>query len=296
MPLFILVFLVTGCVLFCFSDNTVSTSFVSHQQNIYYQDPVVHASEARVNAESIQVESKIAYITSGVTANDMNMDPGYASFPQFNQVESPHLQFAQAPKHFLPVHPSGLLPVPSCQPIYQQPQPLQHMVYYPNQPCAVYLVPIGNTPPNSLPIAASGQALLNPNAPSMNCHVAHNPEGEARSPFARDFAPQNHLTDDVTTSFVHVTHNGNQQQEMDIYPMHQQSQNVSITSRESPKFVNELDDDLAHVQIYKSQPPPPKLSSKYQTMSKATVNLLSEALAQLHLDNLKHQTEASQPQ
>ncbi|MED6175720.1 hypothetical protein PIB30_081018 [Stylosanthes scabra] len=271
-------------------DNTVSSSVMPHKLNVSYEDPVYHVSEARTNAESIEAGSKIAYITSGAVANNMNMDLGYASFPQFSQVESPQLQFIQAHQQILPIHPSGLLPVPSCQPMYQQPQPLQHMVYYPNQPRAIYLVPIGNIPPNGFPIAASGQASLNPNPdpPLMNCHVAYNSRGEARSPFGHDFAPPDYLTDNVMpASSIHVAHDGNQQQEMDIYSLYHRSPNVSINSGESPKFENEFDDGLARDQIYKSQPPPPK----YPTMTKATANLLSEALAKLHVDNLKQQTE-----
>ncbi|KAL4317251.1 hypothetical protein HN51_071243 [Arachis hypogaea] len=268
-------------------DNTVSSSVMSHQLNISYEDPAVyHISEARTNAESIEAENKFAYISSGVMANNMNMDLGYASFPQYNQVGSPHLQFVQAPQQILPIHPSGLLPLPSCQPMYQQPQPLQNMVYYPNQSCAVYLVPIGNIAPNGFPIAASGKASLNlnPDPPLMNVHVAYKPMGEARSPFGHDFAPPDYLTDNaMTASSTHVT----QQQDMDIYSFYHQSPNVSINSGESPEFENELDDGLARDQIYKSQPPPPK----YPTMSKATTNLLSEALAKLHVDNLKQQTE-----
>ncbi|TKY50496.1 clustered mitochondria protein [Spatholobus suberectus] len=257
------------------SDNTVS-SIMSHQQNMCYQDPVVHVSEARLNAESVEVESKIPYISSGVVANSANVDIGYSSFPQFNQVERPNFQFVQTATHFVPLH------------TYHNPRPLQHLVYHPNQLCPVYLVPLGNMPPNTLPVTAAAQASMNLNASSINSHVAHNSTSHT----------QNYLTDNETSSFVHVPYNGNQEQEMDIYPMHHlsQSQNISVSSTESPKCGNELDDDLAHVQIYKSQPPPPALPSKYQTMTKASTNLLSKALAQLHVDKLMPQTETSQPQ
>ncbi|KAJ1442563.1 hypothetical protein SESBI_00929 [Sesbania bispinosa] len=224
------------------------------------------------------------------------MDKGYYSFPQFNQVERPHLQYVPAATQFLPLHPSSMLPVQTCQVIYQPPRSLQHLVYHPNQPCPVYLVPIGNTPPNSLPINATSQASLNLNASFMNYHVAQDPEVGAMSSFAHgSLTSQNYLIDNATTSFIYVPCNGSQQPEMDFY---QQSQNIPVTSRESPnpKYGNELDDDFTHAQIYKSQPPPPTMSSKYQTMTKETTNLISEALAQLHVDNLKQQTETSQPQ
>lgn len=270
--------------MFCFSENSVS-SIVSPQQNIIsyqYHDPV---EEARLSAaeSSIEVEST-SMPSSGVMANiNTNVDNmGTSSFPQFNQVvvERPHLQFVQAAAHFQP----------SChqlvyQPVPPPPRPLQHLVYHhPNQPSPLYLVPIiGNMPPkpNSLPIiCASGQASLNLNASPLNYFTAAN----------------------ATTSLVYVPCNGSLQQReiMDSYPMNHKSQNVSVvTSMESPKYgSNELDDEIARVQIYKSQPPPPaNMHSKYQTMTKDTTNLLSEALTQLHVDNLKQQiTETSQPQ
>ena len=82
---------------------------------------------------------------------------------------------------------------------------------------------------------------------------------------------------------------------MDLPPLYNQSQAISNNHKESPKM-NNLDDDLAHVDIYKSQPPPPTLPSHHQTMTKATTILLPEAFAHLHVDNLKQQTETSQPQ
>ncbi|XP_057444709.1 protein PAL OF QUIRKY [Lotus japonicus] len=269
------------------SDNCVS-SIMSHQQNISHQDPVVHISEARLNAESIEVESESPYIISaGVIANNTKIGIGYSAFPQPNQVERSHLQPVQAAAQVLPLHPSGVLPVPSYQLIYQQPHPLQHPTYHINQPSPVYLVPVGN-----MPLNASNQVSLNLNAPSMNFHVDQDSEVGARCHFAHgSFASQNYLTDNATISFVYVPYNGSKQPEMDIYPMHQQSQTVSIT--EFPKDGNELDDELAHDQIYKSQPPPPTMPSKHQTMTKATTNLVSEALAQLQGDDLKQQTETT---
>ncbi|RDX87974.1 hypothetical protein CR513_30484, partial [Mucuna pruriens] len=278
-----------GCwlCLFCFSDNTVS-NIMSHQQNICYQDPVVHASDARFNAESVEVESKISYISSGVVANSTaNVDMGYSSFPQFNQVEKPKFQFVQPTTHFLPLHTAPNSITSGQQIHHHQPRPLQHLVYHPNQLCPVYLVPVGNMPPNTLPTTATTQVSMNLNASSVNSHVSQNSTSHS----------QNYSTDNETTSFVHVPYDRNQEREMDIYPMHHQPQshNISIASEESPKCGNELDKDIARVQIYKSQPPPPALPSKYQTMTKATTNLLSTALAQLHVDSLELQTETSQP-
>lgn len=117
----------------------------------------------------------------------------------------------------------------------------------------------------------------------MNSHVPYNSTSHTPS----------YLTDSGAESFVNIPYHGNQIQEVDIYQMHQQSQsqNISVISWESRKCGNELDNDLARVQIYKSQPLPPALPSKYQTMTKTTTNLLSEALARLQVDSLVPQKE-----
>ncbi|KAJ7971250.1 Phox/Bem1p [Quillaja saponaria] len=71
---------------------------------------------------------------------------------------------------------------------------------------------------------------------------------------------------------------------------------ITTASRESSEYDNEPDDDLSRVQIYKSQPPPPSLPSSYQTVTNSATNLLSETLAQLHMDNLNQQIGTAQPQ
>ncbi|KAL2335764.1 hypothetical protein Fmac_016977 [Flemingia macrophylla] len=202
------------------------------------------------------------------------MDIGYSSFPQYSLVERPNSRFVQTATHFLPLQPTILNPI---LPFGQQIFPLQHMVYNPNQVCPVYLVPI----------AATTQALMNPNASSVNSHVHHNNSTSHT---------QSYITDNETASFVYVPCNGNQEQEMDTRPMHHQSQskNISVTTRESPRCEDDLDNDLAQVHICKPQPPPPSLPSKHQAMTKAATNLLSEALARLQVDNLMPQTQTLQ--
>ncbi|XP_027922423.1 uncharacterized protein LOC114180326 isoform X2 [Vigna unguiculata] len=139
--------------------------------------------------------------------------------------------------------------------IYQQPRPSTHLLYQTNPVCPVYLVPV------TLPMTASTQPSMNLNVSSLGFHVPHNYTSNSH----------NYLTHTQTAPLVHH---------------HQpQSQNISITSVESPESGNELHNNLARDQIYKSQPPPPALPSKHQTLRKDTAELLSEALSQLHVDS-----------
>lgn len=236
------------------SDSTVS-SIISQRQNMCYQDPALHVSEARLSAQTV--------------SHNANLNARYSSFPRFNSV-------VQSATSNLPLH----TPLNSLPSIYQQPRPSTHLVYQTNPICPVYLVPV------TLPMTASTQASMNLNVSSIGSRVPRNSTSDS----------QNYLTHTETAALVHVPYNENQARQIDVSPMHHlqsQSQNISITSVESPESGNELDNNLTRDQIYKSQPPPPVLSSKHQTVRKATPELLSEALAQLHVDSLK--TETSQP-
>ncbi|BAU00910.1 hypothetical protein LR48_Vigan102s003700 [Vigna angularis] len=251
------------------SDSTVS-SIISQRQNTCYQDSVLHVSEATLSAQTVQVESQNLFVS-----NNANLNARYSSFPRFNSV-------VQSATRNLPLHaPLNSLPTGHC--IYQQSRPSTHLVYQTNPICPVYLVPV------TLPMTASTQASMNLNLSSIGSRVPRNSTSDS----------QNYLTHTETAALVHVPYNENQAPQIDVSPMHHiqsQSQNISITSVESAESGNELDNNLTRDQIYKSQPPPPALPSKHQTVRKATPELLSEALAQLHVDSLKPQhTEISQP-
>ena len=234
---------------------------MSQHQKIPYEEPDVLASsmEIRVNAEPVDLQSQTTNLSSGIKANNTDVSMQYTSVYQLNLVQRQHAQFVQAGSHVIPHNATGPLYVPSYQQIHQPRQPLQHLVYRPNQPYPVYLVPIGQLPPNNLPmhygggdtVTASAQASLHLNGSFLTSYVAHSVEEVARSQFAADFASHNHRTANAATSFVHVQYSGSQQQEMDLPPLYNQSQAISNNHKESPK-VNDLDDDLAHVDIYKS--------------------------------------------
>ncbi|KAM4131538.1 hypothetical protein ACJW30_01G182700 [Castanea mollissima] len=256
------------------SDNS-ATSAISQPQSITCQDPVVQVSSMENNASSKPLESQ------------------------------QQVQFVQVGANYIPHNSTGVLPNTSCYTMYPA-QPLQQFHYQPNQLCLVYFVPVGQMPPHSLPVqcglvntvTAPNQLPLLPNASLIAPQVAYKEAPAA--PAKPDLPSQFYRTSLAHVAAplvpVPVSYNENQQQPVGIPQMHHQPQSIPIPSRESANFNNELDDDPARVQIYKSQPPPPSVPSQYQTMTKATANLLSEALAQLHKDNLKQEIRPLQQQ
>ncbi|KAM3760307.1 hypothetical protein ACB098_01G183600 [Castanea mollissima] len=258
------------------SDNS-ATSAISQPQSITCQDPVVQVSSMENNASSKPLES----------------------------LQQQQVQFVQVGANYIPHNSTGVLPNTSCYTMYPA-QPLQQFHYQPNQLCPVYFVPVGQMPPHSLPgqcglvntVTAPNQLPLLPNASLIAPQVAYKEAPAA--PAKPDLPSQFYRTSLAHVAAplvpVPVSYNENQQQPVGIPQMHHQPQSIPIPSRESANFNNELDDDPARVQIYKSQPPPPSVPSQYQTMTKATANLLSEALAQLHKDNLKQEIRPLQQQ
>ncbi|XP_023890253.1 protein PAL OF QUIRKY isoform X2 [Quercus suber] len=256
------------------SDNS-ATSAISQPQSITCQDPVVQVSSMENNVSSKPLELQ------------------------------QQVQFVQVGANYIPHNSTGVLPNTSCYTMYPA-QPLQQFHYQPNQLCPVYFVPVGQMPPYSLPVqcglvntvTAPNQPPMCPNASLIAPQVAYKEAPVA--PAKPDLPSQFYRTSLAHVAAplvpVPVSYYENQQQPVGIPQMHHQPQSIPIPSHESAKFNNELDDDPARVQIYKSQPPPPLVPSQYQTMTKATANLLSEALAQLHKDNLKQEIRPLQQQ
>ena len=254
--------------------------------------------------ESVSV-SPISDSSSGVPAYKSVLVSGYPLPLQLNQLQQQQVQFVQVGANYIPHNSTGVLPNTSCYTMYPA-QPLQQFHYQPNHLCPVYFVPVGQMPYYSLPVqcglvntvTAPNQPPILPNASLIAPQVAYKEAPVA--PAKPDLPSQFYRTSLAHVAAplvpVPVSYNENQQQPVGIPQMHHQPQSIPIPSRESANFNNELDDDPAHVQIYKSQPPPPSVPSQYQTMTKATANLLSEALAQLHKDNLKQEIRPLQQQ
>ena len=259
--------------------------------------------ENNVSSKPLESVSPISDSSSGVPAYKSISVSGYPLPLQLNQLQQQQVQFVQVGANYIPHNSTGVLPNTSCYTMYPA-QPLQQFHYQPNHLCPVYFVPVGQMPYYSLPVqcglvntvTAPNQPPILPNASFIAPQVAYKEAPVA--PAKPDLPSQFYRTSlaHVAAPLVPVSYNENQQQPVGIPQMHHQPQSIPIPSRESANFNNELDDDPAHVQIYKSQPPPPSVPSQYQTMTKATANLLSEALTQLHKDNLKQEIRPLQQQ
>ncbi|KAI4352176.1 hypothetical protein L6164_006453 [Bauhinia variegata] len=260
------------------SENTAS-NILSHHQKIVYQDPAVHASplETKLNAESVELETVVPNISSGIIVNNTNMNTGYASFSQLNQMQRQPVQFVQAGgAHFIPHNPTDLSSLPYYPQTYRPQQPLQLLVHHPHQPYPIYLVPIPQRPPNNLP-SQFGVTDTATASSQASWHLVHNFEEPVKSALPPDILSQNYHThtSNAAMSNVHVTNNGTQQHEADLLSAYQHPPSLAIACSDSAKQGNDPDDYLARVQIYKSQPPPPSLPSQYQSMT-ARATMLSE--------------------
>lgn len=292
-------------VLDCMVTLPSSDSFTS-DNSAACQDSVVHVSslENSVSTKPFESENRIPDSSSGVQACNSISVSGYPLPLQLNQPQQQQVQFVQVGANYIPHNSTGVLPNNTSYYTMYPTQPLQHFHYQPNQLRPVYLVPVGQMPPYNLPVQCGLVNTVNaPNLPPMhpNASLIAPQVGYKEhmvAPAKPDFPSQVYRTGHalVAAPLVSVPYNGNQQQVVGIPQMHHQPQSMPIPSWESANFSNELNDDPARDQIYKSQPPPPSVPSQYQTMTKATTNLISEALAQLHKDNLKQEIRPSQPQ
>lgn len=230
-----------------YSDNSV-TSAISNPQTANCQDPVIHVSylENRVSSEPLDSEIRISQHSSGIQECKSISASGCPLSLPLNQLQQQQAQFVQVGANYIPHNPTGVLPFSSYYSMYPA-QPQQQFHYQPNQLCPVYYVPVGQMAPYNLPpqcglvntAIAPLHPPMHPNASFIAPQVAYK---EAKvAPAKPDLAPQIYKT-----GHPHVAkplpHNENQQQPM-----------------ESANFRNELEDDPACVQIYKSQPPPPSV-------------------------------------
>lgn len=242
------------------SDNSI-TSAISLPLAATCQDPVVHVSllENCLSRKPLESESKIS-----VSSSRVHTVSGFPLPLQVNQLQQQQVQFVQVGANYIPHNTEGVVPVSSYYPLYQA-QPQQQLHYRPNQVCPVYFVPVGQMAPYDLPgqcglvntVAAAYQPPLHSNASLVASQVAYKEATVA--PAKPDSASkvcrsgQAH----VATPLVRDHHEENQKQPMRIPQMRHQPQSIPVPSRESANFSNELDDDPACFQIYKSQPPPP---------------------------------------
>ena len=227
----------------------------------------------------------------------------------FDQVQQQRVQYIQTDSSYIPQNSPGLVPVSPFYPVYHtqmhQQQQLVQFQYQPNQLTPVYFLPVAPTQAYNFagyhgfiesPTITSSQMPMHMNASYIPQQVAHIECAQADAPPNLASQVYNTESPEVAAPLIHVQYNESQQQAFGLSQNQHQSQSITVAYRESPKHSNEVDGDLAHVQIYKSQPPPPSRPSQYQSMTNATAALLSEALAQLHTNNLKQQIKTLQPQ
>ncbi|XP_018816557.1 uncharacterized protein LOC108987935 [Juglans regia] len=240
------------------SDNSV-TSAISHPQAATCLDPVVQVSflEKGVPCKPPEPEAK-------VPPDSLSRIHSVAGCPlslQSNQLQQ-KVQFVQVGANYIHQNPTGVLPISPCYQIYPA-QSQQQFHYQPNQLFPVYFVPVGQMTPGDLPMqfglvnttTASNQHPIHANVSLISPQVAYN--DATVTPAKPDLASQVYRNGHDNVAMPLVQSHYDQQQLMGIPEMHHQHQPTPIPSREPPNFRNELDDDPARIQIYKSQPPPP---------------------------------------
>ncbi|KAL5571313.1 hypothetical protein UlMin_020910 [Ulmus minor] len=275
------------------SENSVSSAIGACQDSVPY-----HAStDSRVTYIPVEWENKMSDVSSGVQVHRTVLAPGYALNPPVDQLHQPNLQYIQLDSTYMPQNTAGLMPISSFYPVYPpqlHQQQLLHLQYQPNQPSPVYFLPIAPAQSYSLP---HHHGLIE-NTTIPSCHttvpmnVSYLPPQVAQKERPKVDASPNLASQVYQTAYspnlcesaplIHVPYTESQKQH--------QPESHAVTYWESPKHSDVIDDEFARLQIYKSQPPPPSSPSRYQSMSKATTALLSEALAHLHIENLKQQS------
>ncbi|XP_039062409.1 uncharacterized protein LOC120206913 [Hibiscus syriacus] len=267
-------------------------SAVSNVQTGTFQDQVGHIAsmENRLCSNTFESDKKFADPSSGI---EMHKPVHSYGFPvNLMHLPQQQTQVIHEDTHYVPPNMPGTQPVTSYYTVYYPvPQQQQQLHYQANQPYPMYYAPVARTQPYNIPMqhgmvqAASiglGQPQALPNAPL----AVPQPVADLASEQYQKI-PTGHQYSNVPHAETETTFAGAQSQH--------QHQPFDVAAGETTNQTNKLDDDPARVQIYKSQPPPPMLPSQYQTMTKATTLLLSEALAKLHTDNAEQQITASEP-
>ncbi|MBA0769966.1 hypothetical protein Gotri_018651 [Gossypium trilobum] len=178
--------------------------------------------------------------------------------------------------------------MPGMQPS-NQPRP---MYYFPVAPAQPYTVPVQHSIVHATGIGV-GQPQAHPNASLVPTQMVFKEVAAVPQP-AAELTSQQCQKIPAGHQLINVPHTETETRHAGAQVQHQ-PQSFGVAAGETANYANKLDDDPARVQIYKSQPPPPMLPSQYQTMTKATTLLLSEALAKLHTDNAEQQITTSEP-
>lgn len=272
------------------SESSVPTVTYCPQTGAY-QDPAnaVHhaASTDRVCSNLGELDIKGSDASAGIQVHNTVMASPYP----LEQVQQQKVQYVQLDSPYIPQNTPGFVPISSFYPLYHTQMPQQQLMqfqYQPNQPQPVYLVPAAPTQAYNLP-GYTG-FIENPAMTSSQTPVHLNPSYVPPPQVAQNEPSQTDISPNLASHFHNTAHsatqlaaaapllpvpyNENQQQSLGLLETQHQPQSVAVPYIESPKLNNEPDDDPAHIQIYKSQPPPPSCPSQFQTINKKTAVLL----------------------
>ncbi|KAK9034956.1 hypothetical protein V6N11_077008 [Hibiscus sabdariffa] len=285
------------------SDECVGNA-VSNLQTGTFQDQVGHiaSTENELCSNPFESDKKFADPSSGFEVHK----PIHASGFPVNLMYLPQqqTQVIHEDTNYVTSSVPGTQPITSYYPVYYpvpQQQQQQHIHYQSNQPYPMYYVPVAPTQPYNIPVqhgmvqatsiyAVQPQALRN--ATFIPTQMVLKEVAAASQPVV-DLSSQQFQKIPAAHQHIHVPHTETETRFAGAQIQHQ-PQSLGVAAGETANHTNKLDDDPARVQIYKSQPPPPMLPSQYQTMTKGTTLLLSEALAKLHTDNAEQQITASE--
>ncbi|XP_031253285.1 uncharacterized protein LOC116111226 [Pistacia vera] len=278
------------------SDINSPGSAISYAQTGTYQDHIVPIAsmENKVSFNAFESwDTKIREPVSEMPSHKTVQAYAYPLSSQLDQLQGQQMQFVQMGSHYVSQNPTTVVPVASYYPVHNtlshQQQQLQ---YLPNQSYPVYVVLAGETPKYESSVqygsketlsVVSGRPPLHPNSTLISPQVAY--KDVTATPPVPEFVSPVYRTTQVGNAPIHANCNENKQQNVVVSQTHNQPQLIDLASGETANYCDEYDDDPARSQIYKTQPLPPSLPPQYQTM-KASALLLSEALSQLHLDNV----------
>ncbi|XP_039054352.1 uncharacterized protein LOC120196678 [Hibiscus syriacus] len=247
------------------SDENIGNA-VSNLQTGAFQDQVGHIAsmDNMLCSNPFELEKKFTDPSSGFEVHK----PIHASGFPVNLMHLPQrqTQVIHEDTHYLPSMP-GTRPVMSYYPVYY-PEP-QQLHYQPNQPYPMYYVPVAPTQPYNIPVQngmvqatniGAGQPQALPNASLA-----------APQPVA-DLSSQQYQKIPAAQQHIHVSHTETETRFAGAQIQHQ-PKSLGVAAGETANHTNKLDDDPARVQICKSQPTPPMLTSHYQTMTKTTTLL-----------------------
>ncbi|KAA8547775.1 hypothetical protein F0562_004204 [Nyssa sinensis] len=282
------------------SDNSVASA-VSHPHTRICQDPLVNVAsmDFRVSSYPVESESLVTDPSSGVHLLKTVQASSYQLSPQLEQMQRQQVQYGQAGANYITQYPAAPFPTSSYYPMYHPPlYQLHHSHYQPNQPYPVYLFPTRLTQPYGMVMQSNviDTAAIASSRPPLHPHTAMIPPTSAykevmAAPPIPEVPAKDYSTVQAATPLFSLP--SDQKQHLVGPPeMHHPSQSVATASVAAANYDNELDDNLAYNQIYKTQPPAPALPLQYQIITKGSKVLLSDASAQLHTSNIKNQMEA----